>query len=120
MSEKPISFSQAWVRGWKVILMLFVLSLSVGLCEILGAVLLRLLPTAMKGVSGGVFCLIIIVITPPVVYWVFSLFFSYEEPRPQKDLTNDISKPSTCLLCHSVIPAGSEACPRCGWTYKDS
>jgi len=25
-----------------------------------------------------------------------------------------------CLVCKAVIPAGTYACPQCGWTYKES
>ena len=24
-----------------------------------------------------------------------------------------------CLVCKTVMPAGTSLCPKCGWTYKD-
>ena len=23
-----------------------------------------------------------------------------------------------CMVCHAAMPAGLNACPKCGWTYK--
>jgi predicted nucleic-acid-binding Zn-ribbon protein len=31
---------------------------------------------------------------------------------------DDDSAPTRCLDCRSVIPAGADTCPKCGWTYK--
>lgn len=25
-----------------------------------------------------------------------------------------------CLVCKSLMPAGTASCPKCGWTYKES
>jgi hypothetical protein len=37
-----------------------------------------------------------------------------EEPATEDDL----SEPTECLECHKAIPAGSDKCPACGWSYK--
>jgi len=34
------------------------------------------------------------------------------------DGLDDVSEPTLCLDCRSVIPAGADTCPQCGWTYK--
>jgi len=42
-------------------------------------------------------------------------------PDPQgqdPDGLEDVSEPTLCLNCRSTIPAGADACPQCGWTYK--
>ncbi len=31
---------------------------------------------------------------------------------------DDLSEPTECLECHNAIPAGSDECPSCGWSYK--
>ena len=31
----------------------------------------------------------------------------------------DEAQPATCLACRAIIPAGSTACPKCGWSYQE-
>jgi hypothetical protein len=34
-------------------------------------------------------------------------------------VTDSEYKEVECLACKTIIPAGTSACPKCGWTYKD-
>ena len=33
---------------------------------------------------------------------------------------DDTSEESDCLACGETIPAGTSACPSCGWSYADA
>jgi hypothetical protein len=43
-----------------------------------------------------------------------------QEPIPVEEaaLPDDLSEPAACLACGQRIPAGSDKCPSCGWSYK--
>ena len=43
---------------------------------------------------------------------------TWETDGPDSQESDDISEPSQCLNCRATIPAGADACPQCGWTYK--
>lgn len=43
---------------------------------------------------------------------------TWETDGPDSQEADDVSEPSRCLNCRSTIPAGADACPQCGWTYK--
>jgi len=36
------------------------------------------------------------------------------DPKPEDDMREDI----TCIQCGATIPAQTDVCPSCGWSYK--
>ncbi len=42
--------------------------------------------------------------------------FGELDPRPGEDMR----EPATCLQCNAIIPPGTEVCPSCGWSYKET
>lgn len=40
--------------------------------------------------------------------------------HPVKAPPDDTSGPTECLPCRKPIPAGTDACPTCGWSYRSS
>lgn len=47
------------------------------------------------------------------LHWFLSRDLIEEAVSDAMELDTD------CLSCGGTIPAGSEVCPRCGWSYKD-
>jgi predicted RNA-binding Zn-ribbon protein involved in translation (DUF1610 family) len=43
----------------------------------------------------------------------------FVEPDPLTQMKMDTSEDADCLACGKTIPAGSSACPACGWSYSD-
>ena len=41
-----------------------------------------------------------------------------EGPEDQGPESDDTSEPAECLSCGGIIEAGSNKCPKCGWSYQ--
>ena len=37
-----------------------------------------------------------------------------------RTVPDDRSEEAECLSCRSMIPAGSDTCPKCGWSYNEN
>jgi hypothetical protein len=62
-------------------------------------------------------------IAAAVAHLIFARTFKAAEPAAEPDESpdpppeDDTSEPTTCVACKGPIPAGADACPRCGWSY---
>ena len=41
-------------------------------------------------------------------------------PCDSKASGDDVSEDATCASCRATIPAGSNTCTKCGWSYTDT
>ena len=99
-------FLHAWVRGWKVIVLMIWLQL-IGFAITLP---FKLLPPAW---SEGLMAVVGLIIGPPLSYWGYKCLYPDPEQR-----TDPNSLPTECLTCKTTIPAHADTCPSCGWSYK--
>ena len=99
-------FIHAWVRGWKVVVLLIWL-------QLLGYIIwlpCQLLPGEWRERAEVVFALIF---GPPLLYWGYKCMYPDPEPR-----TDPSSQPIQCFTYRTTIPAHADTCPNCGWSYK--
>ena len=45
---------------------------------------------------------------------------STEDEGEARSPSDDTSEDSVCAACGATIPAGTSACPKCGWSYTDA
>jgi len=88
-------------------------------------------------VIGGLFWLIVLAFAlsrddlDPVTkfMWIFvivaasifgAILYLLIAPFANKASGDDTSEDATCASCRATIPAGSNTCPKCGWSYADT
>ncbi len=48
------------------------------------------------------------------------IYFLFAPPSTITEERRDsMAEETQCILCKSVIPVGTDRCPKCGWTYHD-
>ncbi len=110
MSIKSTPFTQAWLRGLKVVVMYLATSCVVWLCVFP----VSFLPTNWQPCVGW---LVLILVAPLLSYWALLCFYPHAaKPEPQEDQTP--FAPKVCFSCTAPIPSGLTTCSACGWTFK--